>query len=203
MHIWQIYYSVYKSAASAAIWEGIAINEPQRVIHRLLQLAGMDVHRTKLVKLIYFTDYIYHQHEGRTLTGLKYMWDNFGPNAISNRIVIEADVLAKRELIRIKPQPNASGETSYLYRAEPDAPAEKLDPLAEAIMADVLAKYRSYTPARIVNASKKTPPFEHAQMGDVLDFHPSKFDARKPWGELADDSGQKTLEEVCAELGIA
>lgn len=68
--------------------KGKAINETQRVIHRLLQLAGTDIHRTKLVKLIYFTDFIYHQHKGHTLTGLKYTWEKFGPNAVSNRIEI-------------------------------------------------------------------------------------------------------------------
>jgi hypothetical protein len=68
---------------------------------------------------------------------------------------------------------------------------------------EVVAKYTRYTARQIAAASKSTPPFKKAKPGDVLEFQPPRFDARRPWGAPANDAERRSLTEVRAELGIA
>jgi hypothetical protein len=120
--------------------------------------------------MVYFSDYVYFRHEGRTLTGLQYIWDKYGPNAVDNQIVVEADRLAQLGLIHMRRQLNEYGDYSYLYHADPGTLSPVLDPLAEIVVHDVVNRYRDYSATAIADASKKTAPFTNAHPGDVLAF---------------------------------
>jgi len=136
----------------------------------ILEAHGAPVHRTKLVKLVYLIDELYHEHFGRTITGLSYMWDDFGPNAIGNAIVKEADRLAIKGILHIEPYPNYYGETSYLYNLErlDTGLAEKLPEAERYVIRDVVAHYAKKSVRDIVRASKQTESFKDAQKYSVL-----------------------------------
>jgi hypothetical protein len=145
-------------------------NSAQKVIKRVLQELGAPAYRTQLVKLVYFVDYIYHRHVGSTLTGLSYTWDHYGPNASNGEIVREADDLAQKGDLRKSSVLNPFGDISYQYDPAPGSQRIHLGSMAEAIIHDVVQKYRHLTVTRIAAASKKTKPFGNATQGDPLDF---------------------------------
>ena len=136
----------------------------------VLQALGAPVHRTKLVKLIYLIDQLFYEHFGQTMTGLGYMWDDFGPNAIGNAIVKEADRLANKGIVHMDPRPNYYGETSYLYSLERGKAglAEKLPEAERYVVRDVVAHYAKYGVRDIVRVSKQTEPFKNAEQYSVL-----------------------------------
>jgi hypothetical protein len=145
------------------------------MIVAVLQVLGTPVHRTKLVKLIYLIDELYYRHFGQTLTGLGYMWDDFGPNATGNAIVKEADRLALKGIVHMDPRPNYYGETSYLYSLERGKAglAEKLSKAERYVVSDVVAHYAKYSVRDIVKASKQTEPFKAAKQYSVLELKKS------------------------------
>ena len=145
------------------------------VIIEVLKKEGRPTHRTRLVKLVYLIDHIYHRHFGQTLTGLSYMWDYFGPNAVSNAIVDRGDRLCTQKLLHLTRTPNQYGDFSYLYSLEtPDvASPVELEPAALLIIDDVVRKYRNSTLEQLVRASKRTEPFRRARPFEVLKMEKS------------------------------
>jgi uncharacterized phage-associated protein len=136
----------------------------------VLEELGERVHRTKLVKLIYLIDELFYRHFGQTLTGLSYMWDDFGPNAIGNAVVKEADRLALKGVVHIDPYLNYYGETSYLYSLERKKPrlAGKLSETERYVIRDVVAHYGKYGIKAIVKVSKQTESFTTARQYDII-----------------------------------
>ena len=171
--------------------------------------------RTKLIKLLYFLDYIYFQTVGRTYTGIQYRWDHYGPNAANFEIVDDAKALQQEGFVSLTEEDNdfvgASSKT-YRYRLLQEAPGAELDPMAARIVEDVVRRYRRASVKTIAEASKKTPPFEQAKQGDVLDFdRPDAYYRTKVGGEpltskqlvgLMTDHG-KPLEAIRRKYGVA
>lgn len=131
---------------------GVTTVAPQRLILRVLQQAGQtlnrEITRMELVKLVYLVDYFYAQHtEGQTLSGLGYIWDNHGPNAVGNAIVKRADWMP------VQPIP---------------------DELAEALIREVVRAYGPLGWSRLTSFAKKTRPMRGISQGDPLDLTPTQ-----------------------------
>ena len=147
---------------------------PEQVILRLLQAVEAHgygpVNRTHLVKLVYLTDYIYAQHTGSTLTGFRYSWDNYGPNALGNRIVKSADVLDSAGLISIHETYTPYGSSKFLYRIVEGVGVPPIDGLEERVIEEVARTYGAMDWKAVVEASKQTEPVLAASQGDILKF---------------------------------
>lgn len=168
------------------------------VIVTVLQACGASVHRTKLVKLIYFIDELFYQHFGGTMTGLSYMWDDFGPNTIGNAVVKEADHLALKGVVRIDPRLNYYGETSYLYSLERGKAglAEKLSEAERYVIRDVVAHYGRCSVRDIVRISKQTEPFKNAEQYSVLKMEKSAEYEKLIEEVKSDPDFMKSIEEA-------
>jgi hypothetical protein len=149
-----------------------ALNSSQKLIVRLLQevarTVGTPIYRTHLVKLAYLADYTYARHTGRTISGLQYVYDNYGPNAEGNEIVKQADRLKTVGLIAMGRGSTPNGNSRYLYQADTGPEVTLGDELAEKIVGDVVRAYGALYWRDVVVASKKTKPFERAKRGDRL-----------------------------------
>jgi len=173
-----IYNGVYSMSARAPI-------SPEDVILRVLQEAqqrgSRPIYRTALVKLVYLVDYIYAQHTGRTLTGFEYVWDDYGPNAVGNKIVKGADRLhSAKGMITIDKGLTPSGNAKYQYHLAREARKSELrDELGERIIKDVIMSYGNLNWAAIVRAAKATPPVMQAKPGDRLDLAPDSDKQRR------------------------
>jgi uncharacterized phage-associated protein len=139
----------------------------------VLEEMGTPVHRTKLVKLIYLAENIFYEHFGRTITGLGYMWDDHGPNAMSNAIVKEAQKLVEQDFARMKIGTSMYGTENYLYSLglkKTDMAKHLLDSIERQVLLDTVKRYRNYSITQIVAASKKTVPFKKAHQYQVLEM---------------------------------
>jgi len=150
----------------------------EAAILTVLQEMGTPVHRSKLVKLIYLAENMFYEHFGRTITGLGYMWDDYGPNAVSNAIVKEAQKLVQRDFVCMKTGTSIYGTENYLYSLGPEKTnierlTESLEPLERYVLIDTVKRYRDYNVTKIVAASKGTIPFKKARQYQVLQMEQS------------------------------
>ena len=142
----------------------------------ILEEMGTPVHRTKLVKLVYLAENIFYGHFGRTITGLDYMWDNHGPNAISNAIVKEAEKLVQQDFACMKTGTSMYGTENYMYSLgtkKTDLAQRLLEPIERQVLLDTVKRYRKYNVTEIVAESKKTSPFKNAHQYEVLQMEKS------------------------------
>lgn len=178
----------------------------QRLILRILAELDEGVYTTQLVKLIYLIDYFYFCHEGRTATGLSYIWDEYGPNASGHQIVKEAGVLEEDGLIDIRPAPGGDQARTH-HLVQPGR--QEFDPLLEAVVDDVLRKYGSLPWRELVALSKETAPFLGARPGKRLIM--TKTERRVPSVSSEDwqrhirereSNGGKTIAEMKEKYGF-
>lgn len=197
-----------KATAGATRVEDVIL----RVLQETSTAGTRPIYRTSLVKLVYLVDYIYAQHEGRTLTGLEYFWDNYGPNAVDNDIVKRADRLKwPKGPVEIEKKPTPSGNPSYLYRLRAGAVTRRLGQLGELVIKDVVRKHGNKNWGEIVKASKETRPVLQGKQGERLDLKPDES-TRKRLGDIRAivrdrvyERGQPSvsLGELKARYGIA
>lgn len=164
------------------------------LILRILGDLDEGVPATRLVKLLYLVDYLHVRHKGSTATGLKYVWDDLGPNALRNRIIKEADALAAEGVIALDPGPGA--ETALRYRLISKTRAS-VSPLLDTIIRDVIYKYGRMSRQQLVAASKQTAPFETAKPGEPLEMRRSP---RRP-SRIAPDDWERHLRERATGRG--
>jgi uncharacterized phage-associated protein len=149
------------------------VNKIEAAILTALEEMGTPVHRTKLVKLIYLADNLFYEHFGNTITGLAYAWDEYGPNAISNATVKEANNLVEADFVCMKTGTSIYGSDNYLYSLGPNKTnsAERLlSPIERQVLYDTVKRYRDYSLQEIVAASKRTYPFKKARKYGVLEM---------------------------------
>ena len=166
-----------------------------RVLQEARESGTRPVYRTALVKLVYLVDYVYAQHLGHTLTGLDYLWDDYGPNAAGNQIVIRADRLQSTGAIQIDKGFTPSGNQRYVYRFAGDTDVSLGDDLGEQVIRDTVRTYGSLNWSAIVKAAKETRPVVRAKKGDRLDL------SRDPQAERRLAQVAATLESRSYDVG--
>lgn len=179
------------------------------VIVRVLAGAGGPVPSTKLVKLVYFVDYIYFQHYGRTLTEFQYQWDHFGPNALGHGVIAEAHKLAEQDVVKTTCQPNIYGGETISFAARLDAELPTLSPEAEMVIQDVIHQYGRLSVSAITAKSKQTAPFKNAVQYSLLSMEqsaPAGRTTESDWDAYQRDlkeNGILTLEQIKKRYRLA
>ena len=141
------------------------------VILGILSKMGGRVPATKLVKLVYLSDYIYFQHFGVTITGLKYQWDQFGPNAVGHAIVQTAQNQAEDGSLEYEQQQeNYYGGVTKYFSVDKTQMVPTLGPTVEMVLDDVVNSYGTLNVSAITVESKKTKPFREAYQSNMLHF---------------------------------
>src|SRR4030043_129179 len=90
------------------------IDKLQGMIIHVLTLLERPVYRTEIVKFIYMIDEMYYRHFGKTISGMRYKWDNYGPNSVDDGIVNTAEQLVSQGILHMSPAPNQYG--GYLVK---------------------------------------------------------------------------------------
>ena len=151
------------------------------------ELASLEAHlvqklgtmpRTKLVKLVYLIDERYFRLYGRTLTGLAYQYDDYGPNAVDNLIVKVGDLLDNHEL-SINRVRALFGGPKFEYQV---GPAPRFEPTlnesAHEVVDQIIVEYGRLSLTGLIRASKTTAPFALSpQPGDRLQMRSLKQEA--------------------------
>ena len=187
--------------------ENIAVAEKLRktraaIVCVLSALGRKKVHRTKLVKLVYLADNKFFESAGRTLTGNTYMWDHYGPNAVGNAIVGEANELVDRGVLRMSTGASVYGGGAYRYWVDNPEDAwrfasDGLDAGELQVVMEIVREFGGLNVGSVVRESKMTRPFANAEQYSIIEMEQSPR-ARELREALASDSG--FMEE--AEIGI-
>ena len=138
----------------------------------LLHNMGTRAYRTKLVKVTYLIDEAYYRLHGKTITGLTYIWDNYGPNVESNEIVRMLERLAYEGSVTRRVGHTPTGNPTYSYKVNNDFSATDLS-LTESEWIEIQAaarKYKRMNVRSITRESKKTDAFRQAEKFDALHF---------------------------------
>lgn len=146
------------------------------------------LYTTTLVKLIYLIDLIHYRHEGRTATGLTYIWDEYGPNAEGHLIVKRASAMEQAGRMSITSV--AGRDRACVHRAL-EQPSRRFEPVLETIVRDVLGKYGKLSFTDLVAATKATEPFLNARPGDRLIMKRQE----RPIPVITEDDWQRHLAE--------
>ncbi len=152
------------------------IDKVRAAIMTVLETSNESVHRTRLIKLVYLADNLYYEHFGETITGLRYMWDEFGPNAVSNAVVEEADNLVRDDYTSMKVGVSIYGGKNYLYSMGPrkiEISDEVLNQLERQFLLDTVNRFKGKPLGQVVAASKKTKPFREGSQYEVLNMSQS------------------------------
>ena len=107
------------------------------------------------------------------MTGNAYMWDHYGPNAVSHAIANEADELADSGTIRMSTRPSMYGGDAYHYWVDdPDSVWQTTERRLSAgecqILLDVVRRYGRMTLEALVEETKETRPFALSEQYDLL-----------------------------------
>lgn len=149
------------------------IRKTRAVIQGILALKKSRASRTELVKLVYLADNRFYESTGRTITGNLYMWDHYGPNAVGNAIVSEADQLVRLGALRMATGPSMYGGETYWYWIDDPSTtwenaAPALDEGERQVVMDIVRQYGKLSLKSLVSESKQTQPFKDAQQYDPL-----------------------------------
>ena len=148
----------------------MAMGKEEAVILGLLSQLQGATGRTKLVKLVYLVDNLWAEHAGRPLTGYRYHWDNYGPNAVGNQIVATLDRLGDSGLLRSSQGSTPYGGPAYYYRASQTCdPTElPLSPDEWMFIQSITKRFGKLNRESVVKVAKATLPMKNAAQGDVL-----------------------------------
>ena len=152
------------------------IDKVRAAIMTVLEVSNEPVHRTRLIKLVYLADNLYNEHFGETLTGLRYMWDSYGPNAVSNAVVVEVENLVQDDYACMKVGTSMYGGENYLYSVGPkkmEISDDVLNQIERQILFDTVNRFKGKPLGQVVEASKKTKPFREASQYEILNMSQS------------------------------
>ena len=158
--------------------------------------------RTELVKLVYLCDNRFHESTGRTITGNTYMWDNFGPNAVSHAIVNEADQLVNHGSLRMAVRQSMYAGIAYEYWIDDPSATWRdvegtLGPGECQVLMDVAKTFGRRSLRSLIEASKQTRPFTNAEQYQLLELE--QVERAKRTRKMLESSGE-FLED--AEMGL-
>ena len=179
----------------------VHIQKTRDTIQGMLALLGRKVGRTELVKLIYLSDSRFYESTGRTITGITYMWDHYGPNAVGHATANEADQMVNQGSVRVEIRPSMYSGYAYDYWVE--NPSEvwrsvesSLDPGECQILMDVANQFGRLSLQVLISQSKRSKPFAQAEQYQLLELQQNP----KMKDMATIDSSGEFLEEV--EFGL-
>jgi hypothetical protein len=137
------------------------------------QRSGYELTRTKLVKLLYFVDVRAWERSGRVLTGVDWMWHNYGP--YSAEIVSTCDRMATHDEISIKMTSNFYGSPQYRITTVTEGYYQRPEVGVVELVREVVAEFGNKPPAKIGDLSYETIPMRRliesgGVRGDIIEF---------------------------------
>lgn len=153
--------------------------------------------------MTYLIDEANYRLRGSTITGLTYVWDNYGPNAESNDIVATLDRLAASGQVTMTRVRNYYGSPAYRYEITKGIDAADLH-LTDSDWLEIQAAVQNYKHRNvdyITRASKATEPVKRAGQYDTLEFS-QDTSLNITDEEIADDPFlQETLHALRSDTG--
>lgn len=134
---------------------------------------GVKLTRTKLVKLLYFVDLAAWDTFGRTVTGVEWIWHNFGP--YSSSVMDAVRTMSAADQLVVTSTHNYYGSPEYRIESVQPSYYEPLGADLVGLIRSVLREYGTMSPSQIGDASYGTEPMRAliqrgGNRGDRLEF---------------------------------
>lgn len=160
------------------------MTDPHRLedsITYLLERSRLPLTRTTLVKLLYFADLRSYESRGKPITGLRWIWHNFGPFSVD--IYDTLGYLESASEVATEIRRNYYGSPEYRVHLGPAAGYHQvLGDTERAIIDNVIAEFSGINAQRLAELSYYTAPMKdpHLQRGTALDFSAFMNPAARP-----------------------
>lgn len=146
---------------------------PEKLREVLLYVLGKvgakpNVGETVLYKLLYFIDMDYYEKYGRSITGLTYIHNTYGPSPVSDFRAIVDDMRAHNELDIVVTKFFNNKQKKYLPQAKPEL--HNLSGNEIKHIDEVLERLSDKTATELSDLSHKDTPWIVAKQGEPIDY---------------------------------
>jgi hypothetical protein len=155
----------------------------------LLERTRLPLTRTALVKLLYFADLRSFEHQGQSITGLRWIWHNFGP--FSSEIYEALGDLESADEVTTEVRRNYYGSLEYRIHLGPAAGYyQVLDESEQAIIDGVVTEFSGIQAQRLAELSYYTAPMGDPRLkrGAAIDFSAYREASARPAPYVLDPS---------------
>jgi hypothetical protein len=147
----------------------------------LLEKTRRPLTRTALVKLLYFADLRSYERRGKAITGLRWIWHNFGPFSSEVYDVLGSLEFADEATTEVRR--NNYGSLEYRIHLGPAAGYNQvLEKPEQDIIDEVVGEFSKINAQRLAELSYYTAPMQNPQIhrGAPLDFHAYELALTRP-----------------------
>lgn len=146
---------------------------PERLREVLLYVlakvgAKPNVGETVLYKLLYFIDMDYYEKHGKSITGLTYIHNTYGPSPVNDFRAVVEDMKAHNELAIIEAKFFNNKQKKYLPQVSPEL--KKLGASEIKHIDDELARLGDKTARELSDMSHKDTPWIVTPQGKPIDY---------------------------------
>lgn len=138
--------------------------------------AKPNVGETVLYKLLYFIDFDYYEKHGKSITGLTYIHNHFGPSPVADFKSVVDGMQAQGELEVI--ETNYFKNTQKKYLPTKLVPFDKLSAQELEHINDTLARLSDKTAKELSELSHYDTPWMVARKGKPLDYRDTFYRTR-------------------------
>ncbi len=165
-----------------------------QILKQCAEVGTNSIGRTKLVKLVYLTEYEYYKQTRKRLTTLNWIFHKYGPYAFelsTDKIDFietehkELDAIRTAKLLSISKENNTAGQN------------DPIDIRVESIIKDEVKKWHDSDLKELLNfVYHHTEPMQDVHRGDILDFS----SISEPYTRKTNPLSKKKLEEIKTKL---
>lgn len=146
---------------------------PEKLREVLLYVLGKvgakpNVGETVLYKLLYFIDMDYYEKYGRSITGLTYIHNTYGPSPVNDFRAVVDDMRAHNELDIVVTKFFNNKQKKYLPQATPEL--HNLSGNEIKHIDEVLERLSDKTATELSDLSHKDTPWIVAKQGEPIDY---------------------------------
>jgi len=130
--------------------------------------AKPNVGETVLYKLLYFIDFDYYEKTGKSITGLTYVRNHFGPTPTRDFVSVVEGMKANDELEVVETKFFKNTQKKYLPHKKVELRELRADELRH--IEDTLARLSDKTASELSDLSHKDTPWRVAKQGEPIQY---------------------------------
>ena len=145
----------------------------------LAKYGGPNVGKKKLAKLLYLIDFTIYELRKKSLTGMGYTKQNYGPMPEPKVFYNALNELKKAKVIDIK-EPGPNRLEKIVPNNEPDM--EVFDEQEKEILDEITQKYRLENGGDLERLAQSEPPYKMVEHGENIPYYLAFY--RNSFGEM-------------------
>ena len=146
----------------------------------LAKHGGSDVGKKKLAKLLYFIDFTLYELREKSLTGMDYAKQNYGPMPEPRVFYNALGELQKKKIVDIKKSRENLLEKIIPIKDDPDM--KVFDQKEREILEQTAEKYRLENAGNLEKIAQSEPPYKMVEYGEKIPYHLAFY--RNSFGEM-------------------